>query len=108
MARGALELRCSCRPVWPVDRPCAWPKAAAWHCARHGFEREPDPRRAGEERLERPLRLHLLSPAVRVQSVLATSNAVFCVPATFTAPMDGTLGLSRSWRATRARSHASI
>src|SRR5262249_60574127 len=22
MARGAQELRCSCRPVWPVDRPC--------------------------------------------------------------------------------------
>jgi len=21
MARGAQELRCSCRPVWPVDRP---------------------------------------------------------------------------------------
>src|SRR5262249_35759135 len=65
MARGAQELRCSCRPVWPVDRPCAWPKAAAWHRARHGFEREPDPWRAGEERLERPLRLHLLSTAVR-------------------------------------------
>jgi D-beta-D-heptose 7-phosphate kinase/D-beta-D-heptose 1-phosphate adenosyltransferase len=32
-------------------------------------EREPDPRRAGDERLERPLRLHLLSPAVRVQPV---------------------------------------
>src|SRR5258707_54235 len=29
----------------------------------------PDPRRAGDERLERPLRLHLLSPAVRVQPV---------------------------------------
>src|SRR3989440_9660041 len=27
MARGAQELRCSCRPVWPVDRPCARPKA---------------------------------------------------------------------------------
>src|SRR5262249_55596968 len=37
--------------------------------ARHGFKREPDPRRAGDERLERPLRLHLLSPAVRVQPV---------------------------------------
>src|SRR5262249_42606533 len=37
----------------------------------HGrrFKREPDPRRAGDERLERPLRLHLLSPAVRVQPV---------------------------------------
>ena len=39
------------------------------HRARHGFEREPDARRAGDERLERPLRLHLLSPAVRVQPV---------------------------------------
>ena len=26
-ARGAQEFRCSCRPVWPVDRPCARPKA---------------------------------------------------------------------------------
>ncbi len=32
-------------------------------------EREPDPRRTGEQRLERPLRLHLLSSAVRVQPV---------------------------------------
>src|SRR5262245_15197977 len=69
MARGAQELRCSCRPVWPVDRPCARPKATPWHRARHGFKREPDPRGAGDERLERPLRLHLLSPAVRVQPV---------------------------------------
>jgi Transposase DDE domain group 1 len=69
MARGAQELRCSCRPVWPVDRPCTRPKASPWHRARHGFKREPDPRRAGDERLERPLRLHLLSPAVRVQPV---------------------------------------
>src|SRR5262245_65304219 len=69
MARGAQELRCSCRPVWPGDRPCARPKATPWHRARHGFKREPDPRRAGDERLERPLRLHLLSPAVRVQPV---------------------------------------
>src|SRR5262247_3873344 len=66
---GAQELRCSCRPVWPVDRACTRPKATPWHRARHGFKREPDPRRAGDERLERPLRLHLLSPAVRVQPV---------------------------------------
>ena len=33
------------------------------------LDMEPDPRRAGDERLERPLRLHLLSPAVRVQPV---------------------------------------
>src|SRR5262249_30409716 len=48
MARGAQELRCSCRPVWPVDRPCARPNATPWHRARHGFEREPDPWRARE------------------------------------------------------------
>ena len=47
MARGARELRCSCPPVWPVDRPCTRPKATPWHRARHGFKREPDPRRAG-------------------------------------------------------------
>src|SRR5262249_41185708 len=69
MARGAQELRCSCRLVWPVDRPCAWPTTAPRPGVRHGFEREPDPGREGEERVERPLRLHLLSPAVRVQSV---------------------------------------
>src|SRR6516164_6192461 len=54
MARGAQELRCSCPPVWPVDRPCARPKATPWHRARHGFKSElldrssrwrlPDPR----------------------------------------------------------------
>ena len=44
-------------------------RTTAWHRARHGFKREPDPRRAGDERLEWPLRLHLLSSAVRVQPV---------------------------------------
>jgi hypothetical protein len=42
----------------------------AGHRARHGFEREPDPWRAGDERLERPLRLHLLSSAVRVRPLV--------------------------------------
>src|SRR6266566_3334550 len=68
-ARGARELRCSCRPVWPVDRPCARPKATRGFVLDMDFKREPDPRRAGDERLERPLLLHLLSPAVRVQPV---------------------------------------
>src|SRR5262249_22762500 len=36
------------------------------HCARHGFEREPDLRRTGRQRLQRPFRLHLLSPTVRI------------------------------------------
>jgi Transposase DDE domain group 1 len=44
----ATEPFCSCRPVRPVDRPCARPKATPWHRARHGFKREPDPRRARE------------------------------------------------------------
>src|SRR5262249_5127403 len=61
MARGAQELRCSCRPVWPVDRPCARPKATPWHRARHGFKREPDPRRAGEARPVPPLPMTLLT-----------------------------------------------
>jgi len=33
MARGAQELRCSCRPVWPVERPCARPKATPASCS---------------------------------------------------------------------------
>src|SRR2546429_1819041 len=39
---------------------------------------------------------------------LATSNAVLCGPATCTALTAGTTCSSLSWRATRARSHASI
>src|SRR5215203_2119030 len=37
--------------------------------ARHGLQRQPDPWRAGGHGFQRPLRLHLLSPAVRVQPV---------------------------------------
>ena len=33
--------------------------------SRYGFEREPDARRTGDERLERPLRMHLLLSALR-------------------------------------------
>ena len=36
------------RLVRQVDRSCARSKAAPRHRARHGFEREPDPWRAGE------------------------------------------------------------
>jgi hypothetical protein len=36
-------------PTCPSSgRSCARSKAAPWHRARHGFEREPDPWRAGE------------------------------------------------------------
>jgi hypothetical protein len=46
----------------------ARPPSAERHPARYGFERESDPGRAGNEHLERALRLHLLSPVVRVQA----------------------------------------
>src|SRR5262245_10251770 len=69
MARGTREPLCYCRFVRPVDRPCARSPPAEKHRARHGFERKPDPWRAGDERLERALRLHLLPSAVRVQPV---------------------------------------
>src|SRR5271169_3016920 len=55
------EPLCYCRLIRPVDRPCARSPPAERHWARYGFEREPDPWRAGDERLERALRLHLLS-----------------------------------------------
>ena len=94
-ARGICELLFSYRLVWLLDRPCARSPPAERHRPRHGFEREPDPRRAGDERLKRPLRLHLLSSTVRVQS-LVIWNATRCVPATCTAPMAGMAFSSRS------------
>ena len=57
------------RFVRPMDRPCAWPPAAARHRARDGFQRQPDPWRAGDERLERPLRL--LVPLVVLIEVIS-------------------------------------
>jgi hypothetical protein len=66
------------------------------------FKREPDPRRAGDSGTA-------ITPAPVITSTsLATSNAVLCVPATCTALTAGTTCSSLSWRATRARSHASI
>jgi hypothetical protein len=56
-----------------ADLPGQWidkvpPAATAKdHRARHGFEREPDLRRPERQRLQRPFRLHLLSPTVHVQ-----------------------------------------
>ncbi len=55
--------------VGHLDRPRARTQAAPHDHPRHGQFREPDARRAGGLGLERPLRLHLLSPAVRVQPV---------------------------------------
>src|SRR5262249_7577570 len=55
------------RSARSVDRQGAPAATAEEDCARHGFERKPDLRRAGRQRLQRPLWLHLLSSAVRVQ-----------------------------------------
>ena len=52
-----------------LDRPGACAAAARRHHPRHGQFREPDPWPAGGLGLERPLRLYLLPPAVRVQPV---------------------------------------
>src|SRR3712207_5645707 len=57
------------RPVWALDRPRACSSPGEGDRAGHGLQREPDLWRAGRECLQRPLRLHLLSPAVRVQPV---------------------------------------
>jgi hypothetical protein len=54
------------RSAQPVDRQDARAATAEGHRARHSFEREPDLRRAGRPRLQRPFRLHPLPPAVRV------------------------------------------
>jgi len=56
-------------PLGPMDRPCKCSSPASSHRARYGFQRQSDPLRAGDERLERPLRMHLLSSVVRVQPV---------------------------------------
>jgi Transposase DDE domain group 1 len=56
------------RPLWALDRPCSSPARTNSVGAGHRQQREPDVRRAGRHRLQRPLRLHLLPPAVRGQS----------------------------------------
>ena len=63
--------------------------AAGRHHPRHGQFREPDPWAAGGLGLERPLRLHLLPSAVRVQPVRRPGALRCCGPATSTAPRAG-------------------
>jgi hypothetical protein len=69
MAHDRKEPIGACRSFRPMDRQGSSPPSAARRRARHGFERQPDARRTGAERLERPLRMHLLSSPVRVQPV---------------------------------------
>jgi len=67
MAGRAGKPRRSCRSAGPMDRRGAPAASAAGRRARYGFEREPDLRRTGRQRLQWAFRLHLLSSAVRVQ-----------------------------------------
>jgi hypothetical protein len=46
-----------------MDRCRPWSSSTKRYRARYGFERQPDARRTGEQRLERALRLHLLPSA---------------------------------------------
>src|ERR1700732_1522405 len=69
LAHGGKEPFGARRSFRPVDRYRPWLSSAERYRARYGFEREPDARRTGEQRLERPLCLHLLPSVVRVQSV---------------------------------------
>src|SRR5277367_1637502 len=62
VAGGGKEPIGSRRSFGPMDRPRSCSPSAARRRARHGFERQPDARRTRNERLERPLRMHLLSP----------------------------------------------
>ena len=89
-----------------VDRPRSWPPLAAVHRARYGFECQPDPWRSGRHRLQRPLRLHLLSSAVRVQPV--RRSGAFCA-APGQRPFGGRLEetcSNRSWPATGSATSA--
>jgi len=67
MAGRAGKPRRACRSAGPMDRRGAPAASAAGRRARYGFEREPDLRRTGRQRLQWAFRLHLLSSAVRVQ-----------------------------------------
>jgi hypothetical protein len=52
----------------PMDRRGAQATSAAARRARYGFERKPDLRRIGRQRLQSSFRLHLLSSAARVKA----------------------------------------
>src|SRR3954468_14230121 len=57
-------------PERALDRLGACTPPGEGNCAGHGLQRQPDLWRAGGQCLQRSLRLHLLSSAVRVQLVL--------------------------------------
>src|SRR3954470_175677 len=63
MAEPAREPYRARRSVRSVDRQGAPVATAEDRHTRYGFERKPDLRRTGRQRLQRPFRLHLLPPA---------------------------------------------
>ncbi len=95
------------RSVRPMDRPRAWPPSAARHRARHGFERQPDPWRAGEAASGTATSTAPATTRCSCSTSSAIWNAARCVPATSTAPTAGRTCWSRSWPAIGARSRAS-
>jgi hypothetical protein len=62
MADPAGDSCCSCRSAGPMDLRGAQAASAAGRRTRYGFERKPDLRRTGRQRVQRAFRLHLLSP----------------------------------------------
>jgi len=52
LADGGKERVGFGRSLRPMDRSRSWQAAAPGNRSRHGFERQPDPWRAGDERLE--------------------------------------------------------
>jgi Transposase DDE domain group 1 len=69
LAHGRKEPVRAHRSFRSMDRPRSRSPSAEGRRSRHGFERQPDPWRTRDERLERALRMHLLSSVVRVQPV---------------------------------------
>src|ERR1700731_4677617 len=74
LAHGGKEPFGARRSFRPMDRYRPWLSSAERYRARYGFEREPDARRTGEQRLERPLCLHLL-PSVVLANLLTSTSA---------------------------------
>jgi hypothetical protein len=78
LAHGGKEPFGARRSFRPMERYCPWLSSAERYRARYGFEREPNARRTGEQRLERPLCLHLLvvpvQPVRRPRTVRASSR----------------------------------
>ena len=87
MAHDRKEPVGACRSFRPIDRQVHRPVRPE-ATARHGFERQPDPRRTRTERLERPLQCTCYH-SLFVFNQFGDLERCASVPATFTAPMSG-------------------